>query len=75
MGTGLHLRIMRLSDLIVANPDVRSYRELELLVARKGAEGERFVEFDEKPAYADTPRQWELKLEAVFYWGIETEPA
>jgi hypothetical protein len=65
---------MQLSDLISANPQFRSFKELERLVARKGAEGERFLEFDVKPGYPDTPRVWELTLESAFYWGIKPEP-
>jgi hypothetical protein len=66
-------RYMQLSDLIIANPQFKTFRELERLVAKKGAEGERFLEFDVKPDYADTPRAWELKLESAFYWGIKPD--
>jgi hypothetical protein len=66
--------IMQLSDLIIANPHFKSFKELEIAVAQKGEAGERFLEFDVKPDYPDTPRTWELKLEAAFYWGIKPEP-
>jgi hypothetical protein len=61
--------MVQLSDLIIQHPEVTSFDELKKLVAKTGQEGERFLEFDVKPDYRDTPRKWELKLEAAFYWG------
>lgn len=61
--------MVQLSDLIIQHPEVKSFDELKKLVAKTGQEGERFLEFDVKPDYRDTPRKWELKLEAAFYWG------
>ncbi|MCG8652960.1 MAG: hypothetical protein MI861_24175 [Pirellulales bacterium] len=58
-----------MSELIIRNPQVTSFNELKELVAKTGEEGERFLEFDIKPDYRDTPRKWEMKLEAAFYWG------
>ncbi len=59
----------RLSDLIIYHPEVQSFDELLKLVAKKGEEGERFLEFDVKPDYRDTPRKWAIMLETSFYWG------
>ena len=59
----------RLSDLIIYHPEVQSFDELLKLVAKKGQEGERFLEFDVKPDYRDTPRKWAMMLETTFYWG------
>ena len=59
----------QLSELIIRHPEVTSFDELTELVAKTGAEGEIFLEFDVKPDYRDTPRKWELKLETAFYWG------
>jgi len=59
----------KLSDLIIMHPEVRSFEELLDLVANFGETGGRFLEFDLKPDYRDTPRKnWELKLETAFYW-------
>jgi hypothetical protein len=60
---------MKLSDLIISYPDVNSFDQLAELVVAAAQSGERFLEFDVKPDYRDTPRNWELKLEAAFYWG------
>ena len=60
---------MNLSDLIISHPEVQSFNELSELVVSLAESGERFLHFDIKPDYRDTPRNWELKLEAAFYWG------
>ncbi|MFC3117382.1 hypothetical protein ACFOHS_00195 [Jhaorihella thermophila] len=59
----------KLSDLIIAHPEVKSFDELERLVAEAGEAGEMFIEFDIKPDYRDTPRKWEWILEAAFTRG------
>jgi hypothetical protein len=59
----------RLSDLIISNPQVQSFAELEKLVAEAGEQGQMFLEFDLKPDYRDTPRKWEWILEAAFTRG------
>jgi hypothetical protein len=59
----------RLSDLIISNPDVQSFSELEKLVEQAGDQGHMFLEFDLKPDYRDTPRKWEWILEAAFTRG------
>ena len=58
-----------LSDLIIYNPDVQSFPELLKLVAKTGKDGEIHLEFDVKPDYRDTPRNWAMQLETAFYWG------
>ncbi len=59
----------RLSDLIIYHPEVQSFEDLVKLVAKAGQDGERFLEFDVKPDYRDTPRKWAMMLETSFYWG------
>lgn len=59
----------KLSELIIANPDVKTFDELERLVANSGESGQMFLEFDLKPDYRDTPRKWEWRLEAAFTRG------
>lgn len=58
-----------LSDLIIQHPEVTNFDDLVLLVIDAARNGERFLHFDVKPDYRDTPRNWELKLESAFYWG------
>ena len=59
----------KLSELIIAHPEVQSFDDLEQLVAAAGEAGEMFLEFDLKPDYRDTPRKWEWRLEAAFTRG------
>ncbi len=65
---------MTLSDLIIHNPQVSNFTDLTDLVVKLAKSGERFLEFDVKPDYRDTPRNWEMKLEAAFYWGDKVKP-
>ncbi len=64
---------MKLSDLIISHPEVKTFDQLLDLVVSLAKSGERFLEFDVKPDYGDTPRNWELKLEAAFYWGDQVQ--
>ena len=59
----------KLSDLIISNPDVKTFPELELLVRLAGDAGEMFMEMDVKPDFRDTPRKWQWILEAAFTRG------
>lgn len=59
----------RLSDLIICNPEVRTFPELELLVRLAGDAGEMFIEMDVKPDFRDTPRKWQWILEAAVTRG------
>lgn len=63
----------KLSDLIIGNPDVKSFSELENLVRHAGDSGEMFIEFDVKPDFRDTPRKWEWILETAFTRGLGYE--
>jgi hypothetical protein len=38
-------------------------------VVASAKSGYRFLQFDVKPEFVDTPRNWDLILEAVFYSG------
>jgi len=55
-----------LSDLIIQHPEVTSFNELLALVVETAKEGEIFLEYDVKPDYRDTPRNWRDQLETVF---------
>ena len=59
----------QLSDLIIQHPEITSFKDLTSLVGELGKSGEMFLEFDVKPDYPDTPRNWSMKLESTFYWG------
>jgi hypothetical protein len=54
-----------LSEILLEEHDIESFAELVTAV-RKRAAGERFLHFDIKPPYFDTPDNWEDVLEAAF---------
>ncbi len=63
----------KLSELIIQYPEVDNFAALENLVAHAGESGQMFLEFDVKPDYRDTPRNWEWKLETTFTKGLQYE--
>lgn len=70
MGEGL----VKVSDLIIGHPEVQSFEDLKQMVAAAARAGYRFLQFDVKPEYTDTPRNWDLVLEAVFYQAERAKP-
>lgn len=62
-----------LSDLIIQHPEVSSFDELLELVVRTAKAGEIFLEFDVKPDYRDTPRNWNDRLETAFMGVIGSD--
>jgi len=65
--------LIRVSDLIIGHPEVRSFEGLKRIVAAAAETGYRFLQFDVKPEFVDTPRNWDLALEAVFYRAERTK--
>jgi hypothetical protein len=66
--------LIKVSDLMIQHPEVRSFKDLERLVIAAAKSGYRFLQFDVKPEFVDTPRNWDLKLEAVFYSADRIKP-
>jgi hypothetical protein len=58
--------MLRLSDILIANPDLESFADLIPLIKQAARNGERFFQMDVKPPYADTPLDWEERLESEF---------
>ena len=56
----------RVSELLIANPKMRSFEELEVAVVEAARSGEIHLYMDIKPEFPDTPRNWEQDLEIVF---------
>lgn len=61
--------LIKVSELMIEHPEVRSFEDLKQLVVASAKSGYRFLQFDVKPEFVDTPRNWDLVLEAVFYRG------
>ncbi|MDI9850196.1 sulfur relay protein DsrC [Rhodoblastus sp. 17X3] len=57
----------RISELIISNPEMKSFAELEEKVIQAARDGEIHLYFDIKPEFTDTPRKWEQRLELAFY--------
>lgn len=57
---------VQISDLIIAHPEVTSFKELEELVKAAARAGAINLLFDIKPEYPDTPRDWRDRLEVTF---------
>lgn len=61
--------MINISQIIIENPQVNSFRELLEVVEQEASKGTLHMQFDVKPDYRDTPRNWEFLLEAAFYRG------
>lgn len=66
--------LIKVSDLIIGHPEVQSFEDLKRMVIAAARGGYRFLQFDVKPDFADTPRNWDLVLEAVFYQSDRITP-
>ncbi|MDH5387472.1 MAG: sulfur relay protein DsrC [Gammaproteobacteria bacterium] len=55
-----------LSEVMLENHDLESFEDLKIELARRAKAGELFFQMDVKPGYADTPADWQDKLEAAF---------
>jgi hypothetical protein len=57
---------IKLSDIIIQNPQINSFDELLEAVRAIRSEDMLFLNFDVKPDYRDTPRNWQWRLEGAF---------
>jgi len=61
--------MISVSDLIIYHPEVKSFGELLVVVAMAATDGARFLNYDIKPDFRDTPRRWEAAIEKAFVLG------
>lgn len=54
------------SELLIQNPHMQSFAELEFAVVEIAKAGEIHLYMDIKPEFPDTPRFWERELEIAF---------
>ena len=59
-------QVLMLSDILISNHDLANFDELLELIRVFAQRGERFLQFDVKPEFPDTPEDWEDRLEAAF---------
>ena len=64
----------RVSELLIANPKMTSFSELEAAVLEAARSGEIHLYMDIKPEFPDTPRNWEQDLELAFYRAEPLRP-
>jgi len=57
--------MLYLSEILLQNPGLGSFEEL-LSTVKERSKSEMFFRIDVKPQYADTPEDWEDRLEAAF---------
>jgi hypothetical protein len=58
-----------ISDIIIQHPEINSFDELLAAVRHITSDDMLFLEFDVKPDYRDTPRDWQWQLEGAFAGG------
>jgi hypothetical protein len=58
--------MLYISQIIIANQDVQSFDEFLDVIRDYAQQGERFLRFDVKPPYPDTPENWEDRVESAF---------
>ena len=60
---------VKISDIMIRHPEVTSF--VGLLETCRGITSDNvlFLNFDLKPDYRDTPRNWQWQLEAAFAGG------
>ncbi|MFA5529407.1 MAG: hypothetical protein WDA11_01945 [Thiohalomonadaceae bacterium] len=57
--------MLYLSEVLIQNPQLQTFEEL-VEVVKERAKSEMFFRIDVKPNFADTPENWEDRLEAAF---------
>lgn len=60
-----------LSEILLQHHEIESFTELTKLVQQAAQRGERFFRMDIKPPFADTPENWEDRLEAAFTAALD----
>lgn len=57
--------MLLLSEILIRNPQLETFDQL-LAAVREERGGQMFFRIDVKPQFADTPEDWEDRLEAAF---------
>ena len=55
-----------LSAIIIQNPEVNSFTALKEIISEYATGEVVLLNFDVKPDYRDTPRDWQWQFEGVF---------
>jgi hypothetical protein len=57
---------VKLSDIIIQNPQINSFPDLLDAIRAMSSEHMLYLNFDVKPDYRDTPRNWQWQMEKAF---------
>jgi len=60
---------VHISDIIIQHPEINSFVELMDFVGGITSDSMLFLDFDVKPDFRDTPRDWQWRLEGAFAGG------
>jgi hypothetical protein len=60
---------VNISEIIIQHPEINSFVDLMDAVRNITSDHMLFLEFDVKPDYRDTPRDWKWQLEGAFVGG------
>ncbi|MAW34903.1 MAG: sulfur relay protein DsrC [Gammaproteobacteria bacterium] len=58
--------MLTLSEILIEQYKIETYKELKEFILKKIDEGEMFLSLDIKPNFDDTPDYWETDLENLF---------
>ena len=58
--------MLYLSAILIERKDIETFDDFLGAVREKAAGGERFIRFDLKPPFHDTPSNWEDRVESAF---------
>jgi hypothetical protein len=58
--------VLYLSAILIERKDVETFEDFLDVIKEKAASGERFIRFDLKPPFPDTPSNWEDRVESAF---------
>ena len=58
--------MLSISDILIGNSEMASFEELIAYIKLQARQGEMFVQMDVRPPFADTPEDWEQRVEAAF---------
>ena len=58
--------MLYLSEILIQNHELETFVDLIGEVQARALQGELFFQMDVKPPFADTPEDWEHRLETAF---------
>jgi hypothetical protein len=58
-----------ISDIIIQHPEINSFTDLMEAIRGISSNQMLFLNFDVKPDFRDTPRDWQWQLEGAFVGG------